>query len=172
MLISDSECRIIAVDARYPGSVHDAAIWQMSNIRNYLRNEYINGHRNSHLIGDSGYGLEPWLFTPFTNTAEGTPEALFNTMLKSSRNVIERTNGVLKGRFRCLSRHRVLNYHPAKAAYIIYSCTVLHNIAVKARLEFNEVDDNIYVENNDRSSKALVTLAWMFCFTFNDATFC
>ncbi|GLV40063.1 uncharacterized protein CBL_02948 [Carabus blaptoides fortunei] len=151
MLISDSDCRILAVNARYPGSVHDSAIFQMSNIRNFLRTEYENGHKSSHLIGDSGYALEPWLFTPFLNYEEGSNEVLFNNMLKSARNVIERTNGVLKGRFRCLSRHRVLNYHPATAAYIIYACCVLHNIAIKARLAWNEEmnDADIDEEGDD-----------------------
>ncbi|GLV44718.1 uncharacterized protein CBL_20629 [Carabus blaptoides fortunei] len=75
MLISDSDTNIIGCNARYPGSVHDAAIWQMSNIKNYLRNEYENGDKLSHLLGDSGYPLEPWLFTPFTAVQEGNLEA-------------------------------------------------------------------------------------------------
>lgn len=100
-------------------------------------------------IGDSGYGLEPWLLTPFANYVEGSPQEMFNTRHKSARNVIERTNGILKARFRCLSRHRVLNYHPSKSAYIIYSCVVLHNMAIKARLPFEEVEfDDEQFEND------------------------
>lgn len=49
--ISDSDTNIIGCNARYPGSVHDAAIWQMSDIKNYLRNEYENGDKLSHLLG-------------------------------------------------------------------------------------------------------------------------
>ncbi|EZA55356.1 Putative nuclease HARBI1, partial [Ooceraea biroi] len=133
MLICDADNIIVGINARYPGSVHDAAIWQISEIRNYLRTCYYNGDHALFLLGDSGYGQEPWLLTPYANFEDGSPEEQYNIIHKSARNVIERTNGILKSRFRCLSRHRVLNYHPAKAAYIIYSCSVLHNIAIKAK---------------------------------------
>ncbi|CAL1672498.1 unnamed protein product [Lasius platythorax] len=142
MLICDANNIIIGINARYPGSVHDAAIWQVSEIRNYL----------SFLISDSGYGLEPWLLTPYANFEEGSPEEQYNMMHKSTRNVIERTNGILKSRFCCLSRHCVLNYHPAKAAYIIYSCAVLHNIAIRAKFhldDYDEINENYEIDEND-----------------------
>jgi hypothetical protein len=41
-----------------------------------------------------------------------------------ARNTIECVNGNIKS----LLRHRVLHYHPVKAAKIIYACAVLHNI--------------------------------------------
>lgn len=86
------------------------------------------------MLGNSGYLLEPWLFTPIDNLIDDTPEAQFNAELTSTRNVIERTNGLIKGRYRCLSRHRTLMYHPTKAANIIYTGCVLHNIALNAGL--------------------------------------
>ncbi|XP_018564931.1 putative nuclease HARBI1 [Anoplophora glabripennis] len=149
MLICDVDCNILACNAQYPGSVHDSAIWRVSDIKNFLRNEYENGDITSHLLGDSGYGLEPWLFTPFNRVVAGTPEARFNELHKLTRNVIERTNGILKGRFRCLLRHRVLHYHPAKAAYIVYAAAVLHNIATWANLDIDE--DDIVLNDNDEN---------------------
>lgn len=99
-------------------------------------------------LGDSGYPLEPWLFTPFANPNENSPESKFNSELNSVRNVIERTNGILKGRFRCLSKHRTLLYHPTKAANIIYTGCVLHNIALDARLVLPE-EEIEYRDEND-----------------------
>ncbi|KAK4882999.1 hypothetical protein RN001_006318 [Aquatica leii] len=52
MLISDANAKIIGCSARFPGSVHDSAIWQMSQIKNYLRSQYEeHGNKSSHLIG-------------------------------------------------------------------------------------------------------------------------
>lgn len=53
--ISDSNSKIIGCNARFPGSVHDAAIWQTSNIRNYLQEEYQNGDISAHLLGTHIY---------------------------------------------------------------------------------------------------------------------
>lgn len=51
MLICDSNAKIISCCARYPGSVHDAAIWQMSSIKQFMKQNYENGDQQSHLIG-------------------------------------------------------------------------------------------------------------------------
>ncbi|TWW67329.1 hypothetical protein D4764_02G0003700 [Takifugu flavidus] len=52
-------------------------------------------------VGDRGYALAPWLLTPLTNPQ--TPqEILFNQMHARSRSTIERTIGMLKGRWMCL----------------------------------------------------------------------
>lgn len=143
MAICDSNCNILAMDARYPGSVHDAAIFRSSVIRNFLREQYDNGDVTSHLLGDSGYGVEPWLFTPFLNYQPNSPEERFNILLKRNRNVIERTFGIMKKRFGCLSRHRVLLYHPSFAAYIIYAVAVCHNMALRANLDIDEYAEEI-----------------------------
>lgn len=62
----------------------------------------------------------------------------------SVRNVVERLNGVLKGRFRCLLRHRALHYHPIKAAHIINSCSILHNyiISREDHINFEYIEEN------------------------------
>lgn len=54
-----------------------------------------------------------------------------NDRLKTVRSIIERCNGVLKNRFRCLLGHRVLHYQPQKAALIVKAIVVLHNICIQ-----------------------------------------
>lgn len=130
------------MSARYPGATHDAAIWQMSNIKRYLHDQYLNGVRNIWLLGDSGYPLQPWLLTPIIGGEEGSPEKRYTDAHKLTRNCIERLNGTLKGRFRCLLKHRVLHYEPNLAGQIVYSCSVLHNICIAAGLEQNEDEEN------------------------------
>jgi len=150
ILICDANNIIIGINARYPGSVH-AAMWQISEIRNYLRTCYYNGDYASFFIGDSGYGQEPWLLTPCVNFEEGSPEGQYNMIHKNTRNVIERTNGTLKSRFRCLSKHRVLNYHPAKVAYIIFMCCTPQYSKLDLDDEINEnyeINENEFADPN------------------------
>lgn len=140
-IICDGDLKILNINARFPGSVHDSAIWSTSNIREHLQDVYLHDGLNYHLIGDSGYPLQPWLMVPIPNAVEGSPEERYNIRLTSARNVIERLNGVIKSRFRCLLKHRTLNYDPIKSAKIIYACAVLHNM-VK---HFQQADDDIFL---------------------------
>ncbi|TWW56343.1 putative nuclease HARBI1, partial [Takifugu flavidus] len=83
------------------------------------------------LSGDRGYALAPWLLTPLTNPQ--TPqEMLYNQMHARSRCTIERTIGILKGRWMCLdTAGGKLPYKPERVCRIIMACCVLHNIAMK-----------------------------------------
>lgn len=40
-------------------------------------------------------------------------------------------------------------YHPIKAANIIYSCCVLHNIAIKRKIELVAVEDDDEEDNDE-----------------------
>ncbi|GJQ87014.1 hypothetical protein Trydic_g12596 [Trypoxylus dichotomus] len=65
---------------------------------------------------DSGYGLTLWLLTPVLNAQAGSPEDKYNACHKRTKATIERCNSVLKMRFWCLLKHRVLHYCPDTAA--------------------------------------------------------
>ncbi len=88
------------------------------------------------LTGDSGYPLEPWLLTPILDAADGSPESHYNNAHISGRGIIERLNGTLKSRFRCLLKHRTLHYAPQKAAQIINACAVLHNMCIEDSVQW------------------------------------
>lgn len=92
-------------------------------------------------LGDSGYSLRPWLLTPLPDAEPDSPDERFNTCFKHTRSIIERCNGLLKMRFRCLLKHRVLHYAPPTAARIVNACTVLHNMCVQANVPEPEIDD-------------------------------
>lgn len=95
-------------------------------------------------IGDSGYPLRTWLLTPLENEPPAnTPEYNYNNAHKTTRNTIERCNGVLKMRFRCLLKERVLHYKPVVACRIINSCVVLHNMCMEYNIPL--------VENNNQN---------------------
>lgn len=137
---------ITYVDARHPGSNHDAFVWEQSSADQFCKSNYITGKRNTwllgtvktqiiqillyylyFLIGDSGYKLLPYLMTPFRNPTHRY-ERLYNERHCKIRNIIERCIGVLKNRFRCIIGSRGLHYSPEKATQIINVCCALHNI--------------------------------------------
>ena len=73
---------------RWPGSTHDATIFSQ------LRAQFESGtYGDSLLLGDSGYGINPYLMAPLL--APITPaEVLYNELHIHTRNVVERLFGV------------------------------------------------------------------------------
>lgn len=142
---------ILNVNARYPGAVHDAAIWETSSIHRHLKRKYQEGSRNNYLLGDSGYPIQPWLMTPILDALPNTPEATYNERHIRTRNGAERGFGLWKARFRCLRKDRVLHYSHDAAGRIIYSCAVLHNICRKYNIqdELDDSSDDDEVQNNN-----------------------
>ncbi|XP_018567994.1 putative nuclease HARBI1 [Anoplophora glabripennis] len=142
------------VNARFPGSTHDANIWRHSQVSVIMERIYRQDPRNTFfLIWDSGYTTRPWLLTPIPNPLPGAQEH-FNTAFCRIRPTTERCNGVLKNRFRCLLKHRVLHYSPTMARKIINSCVVLHTMCVSNNMpqpdfeDMENIDYRIYeVEN-------------------------
>jgi hypothetical protein len=72
--------------------------------------------------------------TPTLNTVAGTPEYRYYKAHVAARNVIERLNGAVKARWRCINGERTLHYMPSIASKIVTSCIVLHNIATFHRV--------------------------------------
>jgi len=79
--------------------------------------------------------------TPVPNAVPGTPEFRYNTKQMKTRSLIERCNGLLKMRFRCLFKHRVLHYSPEVCSKIINACTVLHNMCVMRNIPAPHPDE-------------------------------
>ena len=123
-----------SVNAKWPGSVHDSRIWKTSNECVVMS----RGIGNALLLGDEGYGIMPWLLTPFKNP--DTPEEkLYNKVFTKERVIIERCFGQLKRRFPIL--HYKVRVALHKAASIIICCFVLHNVAkyLKDNADFPEL---------------------------------
>lgn len=97
----------------------------------------------------TGYPTRPWILTPISNP-ETNEEERFNKRFCSIRSGIERCNGVIKNRFRCLLKHRTLHYSPTVAAKIVNACVVLHNMCITAGIpepqedHEDEIDYGIY----------------------------
>ncbi|XP_030018718.1 putative nuclease HARBI1 [Sphaeramia orbicularis] len=136
-----SMCIITNVVAKYPGSVHDSYILRNSALFSKLRDgEFGDGW----LVGDSAYPLHPFLLTPVLNPTTAA-ENRYNEAHIRTRNVMERTFGILKSRFHCLDRTGgALLYRPEKVAQIVVTCCMLHNITKLHGLEHDAMpEDNV-----------------------------
>ncbi|KAG8189392.1 hypothetical protein JTE90_021894 [Oedothorax gibbosus] len=119
-IVSDNNLKILNINAKFPGSTHDAFIWRASNLKTLLSQITF---KDCWLLGDSGYPLQVNMLTPF-DAPSTSAQRRYNNAHTRGRCVIERLNGVLKSRFRCLRKHRTLSYMPRSAARIINAFTL------------------------------------------------
>lgn len=128
--ICDHKGQFIDVEIYWPGCVHDARVFANSNVqKKYLEktsqlfyNKLIPGEEcvPQVLLGYPAYPLLPYLMKEY-ESCSSNEEVIFNTMLRSARNQIECTFGLLKSRWRILQRLLDTGYID------IYTCFVLHN---------------------------------------------
>ncbi|KAJ8914226.1 hypothetical protein NQ315_003589 [Exocentrus adspersus] len=138
-LVCDDSLRISNVNARFPGSTHDSHIWRESAVSRIMEQIYRQDEENNlYLLGDSGYPLRPWLMTPLEQPADR-----LNSAVKTAGCTIERCNGVLKNRWRCLLKHHTLHYTPTMAGKIINTCVVLHNMCLHYNVPESAYDEEM-----------------------------
>ncbi|RVE44544.1 hypothetical protein evm_010810 [Chilo suppressalis] len=164
-LITDADLNILHVDPTFGGATHDSFIFNYSIIKDHLHMLTNNGEEVV-LLGDSGYAQRAYLMTPISDVEDSSPEALYNSLHATARNSVERAIGLLKGRFRCLLVHRILDYHPDVVAKIVIACCVLHNICNRAGMPVYDLSDEerleeaqIIVNNQRRQTSDLPTNA-------------
>jgi hypothetical protein len=136
----NAEEKFTSVNASWPGSVHDSRIW-----RNCAEFEVMKSS-SAILIGDSGYGITPWLLTPYKNPQ--TPaEVHFNKVYAHERVIIERCFGQVKRRFPIL--HYKVRVKLEMVGNVIIACFVLHNVAKYLNEDdgFPELDCDSEVED-------------------------
>lgn len=80
--------------------------------------------------------------TPLANYPDWTRQYHYNNKLCKARSVVERFFGVIKATWRCLSYQRVLMYTPGIAGQIVNACSVLHNMRLHYRVQF-DIDNNV-----------------------------
>ncbi|CAM4512426.1 unnamed protein product [Leuciscus chuanchicus] len=119
-MVCNADCVISNVVAKWPGSVHDSRIFRASEIYQCLS----QGEFSGVLLGDRGYGCQPFLLTPFTDPQQA--QQAYNHAHARTRARVEMTFGLLKARFHCLHKLRV---SPVRACDITVACAVLHNVA-------------------------------------------
>lgn len=114
--------KILDVCCRWPGSAHDATIFTNSNL--YFKMTQGDFGDASVILGDSAYGPDRFICKPLKNAISDS-EINYQRCQIKTRNIAERTFGVLKERFQCL--HRGLSYKLPKIQDVIVACCILHN---------------------------------------------
>lgn len=141
MLVTTFDHKILAVNARFPGSVHDAAVWQLSTTRATLLTNFTSGRPIGILLADREYPCEPWLLTPIERETSASIQA-YNRTLKAHRKEIEMAIGEIKNCWRALLRHRVLQYSPEVAGMVVYCCSTFHNFRKAYNVHLFESDSD------------------------------
>ncbi|XP_036146229.1 uncharacterized protein LOC118646750 isoform X3 [Monomorium pharaonis] len=137
------------------GSLHDARVLRKSVLYNSA-----NEHREvifpneKFIIGDSAYPSLQWLVPPFRDNGYLTPhQTEFNFIHSSTRMVVEKAFGYLKGRFRRIkffSEYREMSF----ITNTVVAACILHNLCLNCN-DDNFNDDNVEIEepndniNND-----------------------
>ncbi|XP_036144945.1 putative nuclease HARBI1 [Monomorium pharaonis] len=133
---------ILDIVPEWPGSEHDSRIFQNSRI--YMR--YREYRLNGILVGDAGYPSLPFLLTPIGNPVTDE-ETSYNIIHRRTRGIVERTFGVWKRRFPCLSRG--LSTKLLTSTTIVVACAVLHNLTLILNDNLEEEDDEGAENIND-----------------------
>lgn len=89
--------------------------------------------------------------TPFRMPSSGSDESRYNTIHSKTRNIVERTIGVLKNTFRCLLSSRGLHYRPSKATKIVNVCCALYNINREFKAAFPEEPSDVQDVNSNNT---------------------
>lgn len=122
----NAKLEFTSVFTGYSAKAHDARVFKASPLYeklNVLPRDY-------HILGDAAYPLQISLMTPYKDYGTGLSlsQALYNYKHSQTRMTIERSFGLLKGRWRKLS---YLDCELQSWNKIIMACCVLHNICQK-----------------------------------------
>lgn len=127
--ICDADLKFMNVVARWPGSAHDAKIFNNSILRAQCDTGQFG---NRWMLGDSAYPNRPYLLIPLLNPTTGG-EHRYNEAHIKTRNTIERIFGVWKRRFPVVALTMRLSLPKVQA--VIIATAVLHNICRNNNLE-------------------------------------
>ena len=132
-------CALTDCYVGWPGSVHDARVFENSDLKARMEADPdVLFPRDTYLIGDAAYRLTTNMLTPYKDNGNLTDvQKRYNFVHASSRNVIERSFGILKARF---PRLKFIDTKKIEdiCAYVIAVCTI-HNYAI----DENDTSDTI-----------------------------
>jgi hypothetical protein len=152
LAVCDHTMRFTYVYADCAGSVHDARVLRACSLGQELETGKLMGDVQFHLLDDSAHPLLPNLMVPFRDNGHLTPRQLrLNAIHSSTRCLVERAFGQLKGKFR---RSRGINAtRLINAVYIVDSAFTLHNFII----DYEDGDSDNWEDDESESSNAMGT---------------
>jgi len=136
------------------GSIHDSRVFRLS-LQEYINNP-IKFPNNTHLIGDAAYALHKRLLVPYPDNGHLTQcQKNYNFCHSSTRMVIERAFGLLKGRWRSLLHVLAVNCVDF-VPYHILACCVLHNICLLQKDELHMQEIVIELEEAEQQKDRII----------------
>jgi hypothetical protein len=162
MAVCDFDMRFTFVVTGWPGSVHDTRVF-LDTLFTY-QNQFPKPPNGKYYLVDSGYPNRKGYLAPYRGQRYHVSEwqhhqpvgkkEMFNHAHSSLRNVIERSFGVLKMKWRILLH--LPSYPITKQAKIIVACIALHNFV---RENTNEDPDfNSDVQDNATGGSQLTMI--------------
>ncbi|KAJ8676768.1 hypothetical protein QAD02_012555 [Eretmocerus hayati] len=136
----DARGKILFIDVRHPGRVHDSTCFDRSALKVMFEEHLVEGL----LIGDNGYANYTYLLTPFViKTCE--EEVLYNDCHIATRNCVERFFGRWKKKFGCLKTCR--HNHIDNTISIVCASAVLWNIHINLNHSNDHDIQNLIIED-------------------------
>lgn len=127
-MVCNDKLQFLHCYAGLPGSVHDMRVFKYSGLQQRCNDEYFPD--NTHIIADSAYVLQKHIMVPYKDNGHLTEQEInYNSILSRTRMIVERSIGLLKGRWRFLL-DKVPMRRTDLIPYYIISCCILHNICL------------------------------------------
>ena len=125
--VVSAKCLFWDFDIGWAGSLHDANLWSRTAIGQYCEAGKLSPYT---LVGDAAYPCRPWMLAYFKGHKDGLTreEYHWNFVQSSTRMCVERAFGMLKGRWRILSKRVDVNLK--NMSDLVSTCLVLYNMCI------------------------------------------
>ncbi|XP_067142183.1 uncharacterized protein [Centruroides vittatus] len=144
MSIVRADLSFIYVDAGTNGRQSDSSIWNASNLKKAINDGKLNFPPDSPLqsggqpipylfVTDEGIGMSSRVMRPYPMKQLTAEKSIFNYRLSRATRVVENAFGILTSVWRVFST--VILLSPDKAAKIILTCCVLHNMLRERKIK-------------------------------------
>lgn len=136
-IMCDAFHRMMFYSVGHRGSSSDSTIFECSGLKRFIDPDQNNllplstpwpGREMlvpNFVLADDAFALRPYILKPYKGTALTDEQLKANTIISSSRRIVESTFGILVHRFRVLFRR--MGIHTASVNRVVGACVTLHN---------------------------------------------